>query len=459
MKKFRRQLLRFAAAFVLLASGIRAGAQDFELGVTASPSPVTIGATLTYTINVTNRSGFDLSDVFISDILPTTATFISATNEFGSVSVSSGVALFQIPSFFNNSAVFMTVNVSPTVAGTLSNVVAVLSQFADPATNILITPVNAGTADLSVRMSGPVTQILPGDTFTYAMVVSNGGPGSIAGVVLSNRLPASVGVVSTTPGGATFTNNSLIFDAGTFLNSQVKEFQVQARPTNSGVLNFSAAVSAPGNVDTNVVNDTASTNITVSEVASTNFTVSIVTTQQFNPQTGLMEQIVRLTNDGSNSINSARVIVAGLTNSTWMFNAAGTNNGQPFVIYGGTLAAGASVDLVLKFFVPSKKPIQGLTFSAVAIDAFNPPIPSGTSVPVSRTVMLPSGKLLIEFAATQGRAYTVLYSHTMSFSNAFVVQPDIIAPGNRVQWIDDGPPATISAPTNTTSRFYQILQH
>jgi hypothetical protein len=37
-----------------------------------------------------------------------------------------------------------------------------------------------------------------------------------------------------------------------------------------------------------------------------------------------------------------------------------------------------------------------------------------------------------------------------------VVQPRVTAPGSRVQWIDDGPPATISKPIGG-SRFYRAI--
>jgi hypothetical protein len=31
-----------------------------------------------------------------------------------------------------------------------------------------------------------------------------------------------------------------------------------------------------------------------------------------------------------------------------------------------------------------------------------------------------------------------------------------VAPANRVQWIDDGPPKTVSHPTNAMARFYRV---
>jgi hypothetical protein len=65
--------------------------------------------------------------------------------------------------------------------------------------------------------------------------------------------------------------------------------------------------------------------------------------------------------------------------------------------------------------------------------------------------------VLIEFQSIPGHTYSVLYSDDSSFTNTLVAQPSIVAPADRTQWIDDGPPKTISAPTNVSSRFYQVL--
>ena len=48
--------------------------------------------------------------------------------------------------------------------------------------------------------------------------------------------------------------------------------------------------------------------------------------------------------------------------------------------------------------------------------------------------------MLIEFPTTLERTYTVVYSDNILFSNAMIAPPAIIAPANRTQWIDYGPP-------------------
>jgi len=64
---------------------------------------------------------------------------------------------------------------------------------------------------------------------------------------------------------------------------------------------------------------------------------------------------------------------------------------------------------------------------------------------------------LLEFT-NLGSSYTVVYSDNLQFSNAMIATPAVKSGANRIQWLDYGPPATISAPTNTVgSRYYKVI--
>jgi hypothetical protein len=66
--------------------------------------------------------------------------------------------------------------------------------------------------------------------------------------------------------------------------------------------------------------------------------------------------------------------------------------------------------------------------------------------------------MLLEWPTVANQRYTVVYSDDASFSNAMIAPPSIIAPASRMQWIDYGPPTTISVPTNA-ARFYRVFQN
>jgi hypothetical protein len=83
--------------------------------------------------------------------------------------------------------------------------------------------------------------------------------------------------------------------------------------------------------------------------------------------------------------------------------------------------------------------------------------PPGTPFAITLETNLPSGAVLVEFPSILNRTYTVLYADNIAFSNELTALSLIVAPADRVQWIDAGPPQTISAPTNAASRFYRVL--
>jgi hypothetical protein len=73
-------------------------------------------------------------------------------------------------------------------------------------------------------------------------------------------------------------------------------------------------------------------------------------------------------------------------------------------------------------------------------------------------VKLADGDLLLEFPSSMTKTYTVVYSDDVRFTNAMIALPIIVPTAtNRTQWLDYGPPATRSAPTNSSQRFYRVL--
>ena len=231
--------------------------------------------------------------------------------------------------------------------------------------------------------------------------------------------------------------------------------------TNSGNLVFSSSIGATNLIDSNLTNNTASATITVSTVVTNQIIATNLTAMTFDPQTGLMDQTVRLWNVSTNNASSVRLTVSGLTN--WLFNASGTNSGNPYVVYAAPLNTNQSADLVLEYFVPTRLPITvpNSNYTAVAISAASLSVTNLTNVvfTVSSPVVLSNGTILIEFPAVSNASYTVIYSTNSAFSNPLKAVPNIIAPANRVQWIDDGPPKTISLPMNATSRFYRVIKN
>jgi hypothetical protein len=302
--------------------------------------------------------------------------------------------------------------------------------------------------------------------------VSNLGPDSASDILLTNQYSEAVVLQDIVPTNlmSAITNDALLLSLGSLNSGAVTTVALTVQPTIAGPLGILASVGA-STADPNTTNNTVTTDLFVTNYLSGKLLTSLIdTNQHFNPQNGLMEQTIQLTNADSSSMASARLVVTGLPGNG-LFNAAGTNNGNPFVVYAATLNTNQSVNLRLQFFVPT-----GLPFSITPSNQFlayqmplpvdqTPPPDLGTQVNITRQLQLTNpvsfGDRLIEFQSITNQAYIVVYSDDEAFTNARVAPPATAAPGDRMQWIDYGPPTTILHPTNvigsnTIPRFYRV---
>ena len=449
---------------VLIATGTRADAQIyFGLGVTSSASSILVSNSLTYTINVTNIWA-DLLDTVVSNTLSPSVQFVNATPSLGgNYAINGNVVVFDLGIFGLGGVAQMTLTVQPTAAGLITNLVQAASY---QVTNVVSVPVITqvtntvpAQADLGVAISVPATAVLVNDLMAYGVSVTNSGPSAAAGVMLTNTFPPGVIL----KGSYTVVSNNVIFNLGTLKSGGFTNFQFTIQPTNAGLLNFTASVGAPGVLDTNLVNNTASNNITVLNYLSGPLLVVTNSAQIVNHQNGLIEQSILLTNNGTNAVTAVRVVVTGLTNQ--LFNAVGTNSGSPFVVYTAPLltplATNSSVTLLLQYAPRKNFPFTNSQLHAFAVPPpdLAPPVATtaATNVTLTRIVKLSNGDMLVEFPALTNRSYAVVYSDNVLFSNALIAPPAIVAPANVVQWIDYGPPATVSAPPASSARFYRVF--
>ena len=447
-------------ALLLLTAGLGAGArgQQFELGVTGSPDPVLVGAPLTYTISVTNFSATSalVNLVYVTNTLPDSLQFLNATNYAGSFSTNGQDVIFLLSSLPPSTYSEITVTARPTVVGTFTNRATVASIGATNAT--AITQVISGQSDLAVILTGPADGALVNDWITYRLMVTNQGPGAASAVILTNDLPTGATLIRVAPTDLSYTTagGSLLFIVGNLSAGGGLDLQLTVQPTVAGVLTFSASLGSPGVSDSNPANNAASRGVAVGAFPPGQLVVTNISAQRYNPQTGLMEQTLELLNAGTNAVASARVFVSGLATNQ-LFSAAGTNDGNPWAGYDGTIGVNQRVSLALEYFSWTRLPLTGLALTAVATPLADLSAPAGTPFNIALVTNSASG-LLLEFDAVPGRSYTIEYSDNAAFTNALAARPALVAPANRAQWIDTGPPKTVSPPTNHTSRFYRVLQ-
>ena len=469
-----RIFLLIAAA--LVAAGLRSEAQTVQTGltlsVTSSASSVLVSNSVTFTIDITNFTGINLENLVVTDTLPSSVQFISANaadNEAAITNFGNSIVFFY-SGFVAGQISQLTVTGEPLAAGFITNTVTIssISLGTNVSTNVVVDVTNVVTlADLGVTLTGPTQPVITNDWITYGITVTNAGPDSAPNVLLTNTLPASgsffEGIVPTNlPFGLITNTTSLLFNLGTVPSGGSTNIQITIQvSTNEGALPISAAVGAPGVTDENLTNNFAVTNIFVTNYLTGILLATTNSAQAINPQNGLEEQTILLSNNGLNNVSAERLIVTGLPKK--LYNAVGTNNGNPFVTVGAGLNAKTSLTLLLQYNPRGSFPFTNGQLQAFAVPPPNltPPTATSTStnINLSGIFTLPNGNMLIEFAANTNKTYTIIYSDNMQFSNAMIAPPAIAAPANIVQWIDYGPPTTLSAPTNSSVRFYRVFQN
>jgi uncharacterized repeat protein (TIGR01451 family) len=464
-----RLLAAFAVALMLAGTKVEAQ-QYFGLSVSNSAGSILVSNSLTYTITVTNLAG-DLTSAytFVTNTLSPSVQFESATPSFGGAVTNYGnLVVFNLGGLEPSSIVQISLTVQPTSVGLITNQIFVSFSTVfvtyTAATNVVtqVTNMPLAQADLGVAITVPTTAIITNDLMIYGVSVTNSGPSDAPGVMLTNALPPGVvllGVLPAQPGYSVVSSN-MIFSLGTLTSGNFTNFQFTIQPTNVGTLNFSASVGAPGVVDPNLTNNTTINSIAITNYLAGTLTASVTSTQIYNPQNGLVEQSITVSNAGLTSVSAARVVVTGLAGQR-LYNNVGTNSGNPFVVYAPGLASGQSVNLLLQFFAANYFTLANSQLQAFAVPVPNlspPPISSASpALVITRVIPLANGKMLLEFPSIPGRTYTVVFSDNVLFSNAMIAPPSFVAPVTPMQWVDYGPPATASLPATAPARFYRVI--
>ncbi|MCI0746329.1 MAG: DUF11 domain-containing protein [Verrucomicrobia subdivision 3 bacterium] len=442
------------------ALGQGAGLLDVEVEWDTS---VMVGDTIRYSISVTNTSGQVLSDIFITNTFPVSFAFVRSTPD--PVRSDNGLVVLQVGQLGINGTSSLSLDLRPTVTGTFTNRIQPGSGIAGQITGNPIDAVTTVTpaitlSDIAVSVATSETNVFVNDWIPITITFSNLGPSAISTFTFTDPISTNTLLRGYSPSNQIIiSTNTLIFTSGSLAAGQSANIELTLQPTVAGTnFAYGAVLNLPSNIDTNTANNAAVIPFTVLEPVLGEIVVTDVGTQEFNRQNALVEQMVQVINVGSNSVPSARLV---LTNIAFkVVNAVGTNDGNPFVVHGAPLQAGESVNLLLEYFIPSRT-TNDPGFTAYSAGDFDTSASTnGSFIVVANTNIfnLPNRRILIQFPAERGATYQINYSTNMTFEGAMRARPSVVAQANWVQWIDGGPPKTLSHPTNEPMRFYRALK-
>ncbi|HEV2216493.1 MAG TPA: DUF11 domain-containing protein, partial [Candidatus Dormibacteraeota bacterium] len=184
--------------FAIAAAAVTGTTSDISV-VKTGPATAQPGATVAYTIAVTNNGPDDATNVFVDDFLPAGESFVSLTPNAGcSVPPVGGGGLVEcvIPTLGNGvtSTFTLTVQLSASlpVGALIRNTAVVQADQTDPVpsnnSSSSTLTVALPQTDISVTKSGPASAP-PGASITYTVTVTNNGPDTATNATMTDVLP------------------------------------------------------------------------------------------------------------------------------------------------------------------------------------------------------------------------------------------------------------------------------
>lgn len=257
---------------------------DLTLGMVAQPDPVIVGNNLTYTLSVTNRGPSGAKNVSVSQVLPPSSQYVSATCSQGSAAFVDGIVTANLGLMPARSTATVTVVIIPTAAALAASSATANSEQPDfdlsNNSATILTQVNPPTSDLAIKLTATPEVTVVAAPVTYTLAVTNNGPSAAPGVTVTNVFPVGVVLLdqSLSQGSLrTIGTNIVVCDFGILAKAARATATFRAIPVIEGTLVANASASlAPGRIDPVAGNNTSTAPITVGPSADLGVTLSAI---------------------------------------------------------------------------------------------------------------------------------------------------------------------------------------
>ncbi|WP_233507770.1 T9SS type A sorting domain-containing protein [Adhaeribacter pallidiroseus] len=315
---------------------------------TVSTGAYTIGKALTYTVTVTNNGPLPATNVTVTDRLDP-AKFGEITSSDAAYTSSTGV--WAVGSLAVGASRTLNITAKPLATGPVTTTATQTHTEADNNTTNNSAPVTitvVPSADIEVKNTVPQTVYNNGDLFSYTVTAKNLGPNAATGVVVTDKLPTGITLV-TTPAGYDATSGN--WTVGTLAVGETKTITLPVKASLAGSYTTTATLGSRTayELDENASNNTSSNTITVNSAADVE--VTNVVSNTVTNQNGTITYTIKATNKGPNSATNAVVtgpIPAGVnfTNYSTTIGTASTVNSN-LVWNVGTILTNATQTLTI----------------------------------------------------------------------------------------------------------------
>lgn len=303
---------------------------DLSITMADSPDPVLVTSNLTYTMVVSNLGPATAKSVVLNQSLPPNVQFVSASCSQGVVTQSLGAVTANLGTLSVYGKATVSVILTPSTSGIISSTATVGSPAADGDSSnnsaTVLTRVERPTSDIAVSMTASPNPALNNGNLTYTVLVTNNGPFTATGVVLTNVLPAASVFVSaaTTQGSFVNSGNAILAVLGNLPTGMVATVTFVVSPTTTGNLTASAQAGQDSFITDPVPGNNRAT-ITTTVNPSADIAVSAIA----NPDPVILGSnvtfTITVTNRGPNNANS--VVMSDLLPSGATLVSASTTRG------------------------------------------------------------------------------------------------------------------------------------
>lgn len=422
---------------------------DLSVGVSATPNPVPLGQTITYTIVVTNNGPNTATSVAVKAEDPSQLTYQSGTASQGACTPSGDKVICTLGTMTNGAIATVTLVFTASSTGTFNYDVGVAATEADLASandSAAISTTVSPATDIAVSQS--VALIASNATFQMTLTVTNLGPAQANSITLTDSLPAELTFVSASVSQGTRTQalGTVTASLGALSPGRAATVTIVATPNTAGLIVNTATVTAT-EFDPQTANNTATATFTGS---SADMGVTVTASPGTHVAGQPFQYLVTVINDGpllATGVMLTNTLPGGVTlGAISLSQGTQSQTGNVLICAIGSLSAGASATLSINLTASTSG-----SFTNTAIVSATQPDPATLNNSAFAVAdVAPAADLAVSLSRTPATVYAgsnVTYLVTVTNNGPAA------ATGVQVTSVPSADAAIVSAATGTGTAF------